>query len=65
MRECLDYAIDTLMEVQERLTIEHPVGPRPNGGYWTAYEVVQDMKQAFYFENPEFGEMGKNIMRVF
>ena len=63
LRGLLDYAIDKLLAVQERLLIEHPVGP--GAGYWTIFEVVSDMKFAFYFDKPEFGEMGKEAWRMF
>ena len=33
-----DFAIDTLLDLQERLLIEHPIGPKD--GFWTAFEVI-------------------------
>lgn len=38
LRKIIDYSIDTLMDIQDRLVIEHPVGN--DAGFWTVFEVV-------------------------
>ena len=38
LRKLIDYSIDSLMDLQERLLIEHPVGD--DAGFWTQFEVV-------------------------
>ena len=57
------YSIDLLLDIQERLLIEDPVGK--DAGFWTVFEVVQSMKHAFYFKKDEFGDMGANVWRIF
>ena len=51
------------MDAQERLLIEHPIGK--NQGFWTVHEVITSIKEAFNFEQEQFGDMGQKAFRVF
>ena len=43
--------------------IEHPIGKR--AGFWTVTEVITSIKEAFNFEQEQFGDIGKKAFRIF
>ena len=56
LQSLLDYKVDSLLDIQEKLLIEHPVGER--NGFWTVYEVCVVIKNSLNFRHDRLREIG-------